>query len=357
MDLTDQLPLHGGDIIAASKRYDIPEDKWIDLSTGMNPEPYPMPEIPLEAFQHLPYLQDAFIQAAAAYYCSEQCIPIAGSQAAIQQLPGVLNPEKLPILLPQIGYKEHENYWAQHGASLSFYPSLENTPMVDTINASLQQNNQQHLLVINPNNPTAVLINKSQLLTWAETLAERAYLIVDEAFIDLTPEYSLLSDADLPANIIVLRSFGKFFGLAGLRLGFVFGHDDVLGKLQSKIGLWQVNGPAQFIATKAFKDKKWQAAARLRIIENATQTQELFLPLMRSLNVVTTYANGLFESYYMKYTQAVELADTLATKGILTRVVDIDGAHALLRIGTLSMLDGGDVSADFLRVQEVVGGL
>lgn len=339
-----ELPLHGGDIISAAKRYGIDEAQWIDLSTGMNPEPYAIPQIPVEAFYHLPYLQVAFLAAVAAYYHSENFLAVAGSQAAIQQLPQLLNPinaAAMPILMPELGYKEHEIHWARNTA-VQHYPSLDSENMIAAIDARLALDSRQHLLVINPNNPTAVLIEKSQLLTWAEKLADGAYLIVDEAFIDITPQYSLLSEQPLPDNIIVLRSFGKFFGLAGLRLGFIFAHQHLLNHLRQNTGLWQVNGPAQSIAIKALTDTRWQAQARINIAENAVQTRALFAPLMQSYTTKHCCENGLFSSYLLSRDDALMLADALALQGILTRVVEMDASQALLRIATMAGLNGGD---------------
>ena len=161
----------------------------------------------------------------------------------------------------------------------------------------------------------------------------------------------------MPANIIVLRSFGKFFGLAGLRLGFIFANADILQKLQSRAGLWQVNGPAQAIAIQALNDEAWQAKTRRRIIDNTAQTRELFHPLMRSLECEGSFINGLFCSYLLSRQQAVQLADSLAAKGVLTRVVEIDGQQALLRIASLAFISEGEVGANFSRVQDIVESL
>ena len=113
---------------------------------------------------------------------------------------------------------------------------------------------------------------------WAQRLPEGGYLIIDEAFIDLTPEQSVLQQ-HFCDNMLVLRSFGKFFGLAGIRLGFVFANAMLRQHLQERIGLWTVNGPAQEVAIAALRDSAWQSAAQLKIRRSASVTQEKLQPL------------------------------------------------------------------------------
>lgn len=327
-------PKHGGDIVSASAHYGIPLEDWLDLSTGINPESYPV-NIPVSAFEQLPYVHPEFIVASAHYYRSSQMIPVAGTQAAIQQLPYLL--DNFPVLIPQTGYQEHREHWQIHGASICEYPSLHQAEMIAFIDQALQAQPQQHLVVINPNNPTGVLLEKAQLLTWAKQLAHGAYLIVDEAFIDIFPEHSVL-DAELAPNVIVLRSFGKFFGLAGIRLGYCFADTGVLNGLRNRLGLWQVNGPAQVIATQALQDKAWQAQAMENIQKQAALMQHIFSPLMKTLTAylmesVAANKTNLFLSYAMRLAQAQSVSDYFARSGVLLRVVDLGHGQGLLRIG------------------------
>lgn len=334
LPLSLSLPLHGGDINSASERYNIPVEEWIDLSTGINPTPYPFTDIDAECFSRLPYIDPAFNQAVSGYYDCEKFVAVTGTQAAIQNLPSLL--KKLPILVPEVGYQEHAKHWAKFQAQLNYYPSLDTDTMLKSIDRQLAANNDQHLLVINPNNPTSVKISKSQLITWAQQLAEGAYLIVDEAFMDLTPQESVLTEKARPENIIVLRSFGKFFGLAGIRLGFVFANDLLLKALANALGLWQVNGPAQAIAIQAFNDKEWQSNAIESIAQYAAFTRQMFAPVFELLGVEACHHEGLFSSYTLARDQALWLNDKLAQSGILTRVVLLKNKKALLRVGVLS---------------------
>ena len=168
---------------------------------------------------------------------------------------------KLPILLPDTAYQEHDKNWQPAGQHRYFYPARCNNEASTFIDACLQQNSCRYLLVINSNNPTGLQFSVAQLLQWSQCLQGGGCLIVDEAFIDSLPTQSLLTEI-LLENVIVLRSFGKFFGLPGLRLEFVMGSEALLKTLGQKSVLWSINAPACHIAMKALADTAWQQQAR-----------------------------------------------------------------------------------------------
>jgi cobalamin biosynthetic protein CobC len=348
--LRHNLPLHGGDIETAAARYGIPLSNWIDLSTGMNPQSYPIPDIPVQAFQNLPYWRPDFLQAVENYYGYGIFVPVVGSQQAIQALPNMLiNESHGDVLLPAVGYQEHAKQWRNSGASLAYYSSVSVSDMCQDIDASLASNAAQHLVVISPNNPTAIEIDNEILCAWAEKLAAGSYLIVDEAFIDVGHQ-SLLTIGILPSNIIILRSFGKFFGLAGIRLGFVFANQAIVKKLKTIFGTWQINGPAQAISTIAMNDVHWQKMTRQQILINATVMKNLLNPLAKHFNFKGVMSASLFFSYAMSIDLALTLNDVLAKLGLLTRVVIIDENNALLRFGSIS----SDNDSAVQRIQDAV---
>lgn len=343
-------PLHGGDLVSASAHFGIPTDQWIDLSTGINPEHYPIDNLPLSSYCALPYLSDDFLSAATHYYtpayikkntCSSSkktpnhFLAVAGTQTAIQVLPTLL--PAFPILLPTVGYQEYRQQWQHRALPTHDYPSMDNDAAGLYIDQAIKQQPQQHVLVINPNNPTGITFSKEKLIYWANTLDSQAYLIIDEAFIDSTPDNSVLTNtlpSDMPNNMIVLRSFGKFFGLAGIRLGFIFANADIIQQLEKAIGIWQVNGPAQAIAIKALNDDVWQQSNRLAITKNAAFTQALCSTIQKKCG--RAIHSDLFSSYYFSRIQAEHINYQLALAGILTRVIVINDNHAILRIGVLS---------------------
>ena len=329
---------HGGDLVSASKQFGIPIEEWLDLSTGINPEPYPATEVPIEAFHRLPYLEDSFCDAVVSYYGSSQFLAVSGTQAAIQNIPSVLNQSALlPVLLPNVGYKEHELHWQTAGNPCRYYDALSNDSLFENIQSQLDGHLPQHLVLINPNNPTASNLTKHQVLALAEKVGKGGYVIVDEAFIDATPNESVLTFLEQIHNIIVLRSFGKFFGLAGIRLGFVFANSKILEALQSQLGIWQVNGPAQWLATRALVDTQWQEDATALLSNNAKSSRELLSSVFSEAEKTESLATPYFTSYPVSLNRAQTLFTQIAEEGVLTRVVDMGEGNALLRVGTFSI--------------------
>jgi len=324
--------IHGGDLQAATKQYGINKDQWIDLSTGLNPNSYPVNNIPSEVFSELPYLSNDLMHSAAKYYSHDSFIAVNGTQLAIQTLPSIL--PKFDILIPKLGYQEHALHWKKAGVKIQHYQATDQSFAVGEIDDLLAKNNARHLLIINPNNPSGLTFQPDQILSWAKQLQKGCYLVVDEAFMDLKPTGSVLN-AKMPDNIIVLRSFGKFFGLAGIRMGFVFAAKNILDQLKQKLGLWAVNGPAQYLAIQALKDERWQAQARIDIESSSIKSQRLFNPLFQSktLTVYKQTHQGLFSSYWLNSEQAKIVYQYFAYRGILLRVIPFDGKTALLRIG------------------------
>ncbi|WP_415897818.1 threonine-phosphate decarboxylase [Neptuniibacter sp. QD57_21] len=317
--------IHGGDLISASAQYGIPVEEWLDLSTGINPVPYPVPQISEHCFQQLPYQSAEFKAAVRSYYGAEG-VAANGTQQIIELLPAVLPSvsQELPILLPDCGYQEHRYSWQQHGRAINYYPATDQKAAEQRIEEQLNSGSAMHLLLINPNNPTGLKFTPEQTYRWAEQMQQGAYLIVDEAFIDLSPEQSALSDYDRfkqLGNILVLRSFGKFFGLAGIRLGFAFANPQILQQLQTELGPWAVNGPAQAVAIAALNDAKWQAEARQKICQNAQATRELWQPLFRKLDAELLSCDGLFLTAKLDAEKAKQIYKFLAEQGILIRLV------------------------------------
>ena len=240
---------HGGNLRDAARHHG--RDDWMDLSTGINPHGYPAPAPSPGAWLRLPEPDPALLAAACAYYRAPQLLPVAGTQAAIQALPRLRAPSRVAVSAPS--YAEHAHHWSQHGHLLRqvAYAGLEAAVDVSDV-----------VVVVNPNNPTGETIAPERLLDWATRLQARGgWLIVDEAFGDTTTALSVAMHAWQP-GLIVLRSIGKFFGLAGLRLGFVAAHDSLLRDLADLLGPWTISGPAQEIALAALTDSAWRHATR-----------------------------------------------------------------------------------------------
>jgi cobalamin biosynthetic protein CobC len=253
---------HGGDLREAQRHYG--GSDWIDLSTGINPIGYPVPPLAPDAWHRLPEPDPALAAAACAYYGAPAMLPVAGTQAAIQALPRLRAPSRITVAAPS--YAEHAHHWSQHGHSLR----QAGYPMLDAAVGS-----SDVVVVCNPNNPTGALVPPAVLLGWADELGARGgWLVVDEAFCDTAPELSVAAHAGRP-GLIVLRSVGKFFGLAGLRLGFVAAETSLLADLADLLGPWAVSGPAQQIGLMALRDSGWQQATAQRLARDGARLRAL----------------------------------------------------------------------------------
>jgi cobalamin biosynthetic protein CobC len=291
---------HGGRLAAAAREHGIPLERWIDLSTGIHPVGYPVPPVPVNCWLRLPEDEDGLQASAAAYYGTSLLLPCAGSQAAIQALPMLRARSRVGILSPT--YAEHAHAWQQAGHEVNPLESFTPETGLDV------------LVLANPNNPTGRIVDTTTLLQWHAKLAARGgWLVVDEAFMDATPEYSLAAHAGLP-GLIVLRSLGKFFGLAGVRSGFVLAWEELLQQLQEKLGPWSVAHPTRWVAQQALANRTWQAEQRLWLTEQSQRLDDL----LTRHGLPPSGGTGLFQ--WVETPDAADIHLRLARLGILTRL-------------------------------------
>ncbi len=291
---------HGGNLREAARRFG--REDWLDLSTGINPHPYPVPALAADAWHRLPEVDPRLEEAACAYYGAPRMLAVAGTQAAIQALPRLRPPSRVVVAAPS--YAEHAHHWGRHGHTLEqvSYPMLEQALAECEV-----------LVVCNPNNPTGEAIPPQTLMRWAGQLHARGgWLVVDEAFGDTAPALSLARHASRP-GLIVLRSVGKFFGLAGLRLGFVAAHQDLLAALQDLLGPWAVSGPAQSIAMAALRDTSWQHATQARLASGGQRMRVL-------LRAHGIEAGGTPLFHWWAHAQPEAFHEHLARNGIWCRL-------------------------------------
>ena len=331
----NQPLVHGGDLISASKASGIPLENWLDLSTGISPYAYPINSLPADAFTKLPYIDRSFIKSVKTYYGSDDFVALPGTQTAIHLLPNLLS--KLPVLLPDIGYQEHAQAWQKSGNTLDYYSAMDKKTAHQEIELKLNQNSGQHLVIINPNNPSTLCFTPQQLILWATKLENDAYLIIDEAFIDSSPQMSLIPylSNNVTNNIIVLRSFGKFFGLAGIRLGFMFASEDKLGLVEAHLPLWSVNGPALHLATLALNDAQWQTDHQNKLVESEQLTRTLF----EALAYHSCAHQRLFSSYTFPKKLALIIFECFYLEGILLRLIELSEDLSIIRIGRIKVED------------------
>lgn len=255
---------HGGNLREAAARFGRDPKDWIDLSAGLNPHGYPVPQMSASIWHRLPEADPRLLQAASRYYGAPSMLAVAGTQAAIQALPQLRAPSTVVVAAPS--YAEHAHHWGMHGHTLQqiAYTGLEARVAHCDV-----------MVVCNPNNPTGATVPPERLLAWAGQLAARGgWLVVDEAFGDTDPAMSVAAHSGQP-GLIVLRSIGKFFGLAGARVGFVAAEEALLARLADLLGPWTISGPAQQIAIAALGDASWQANATRKLAASGARLRAL----------------------------------------------------------------------------------
>ncbi|MGY3610332.1 MULTISPECIES: threonine-phosphate decarboxylase CobD [unclassified Bradyrhizobium] len=241
---------HGGNLDQAVQRFGGRVEDWIDLSTGINRQSYPVGEIEPKHWQTLPSRSDIelLLEAARqAYGTSASIVAMAGAQAAVQLLPRFAPRGRAHILAPT--YNEYAAVLSAAGWDVAEVPTLDALAGTDLA------------VVVNPNNPDGRRHDREDLLA---LLPRVGCLVIDESFADAVLELSLASEAGRP-GLLILRSFGKFYGLAGLRLGFVLGGERDIAVLSAMAGPWPVSGAAIAVGRRALLDREWAMATASRL--------------------------------------------------------------------------------------------
>ncbi|MEM9667426.1 MAG: threonine-phosphate decarboxylase CobD [Pseudomonadota bacterium] len=307
---------HGGALDLMRERFPDVTAPWIDLSTGINPWPYPDTDITPESLANLPTeaeclaCRDAMARAIGAP--KEAVVLAPGSELLIRLLPEIINPRTVAVLSPTYG--DHHAVWRRAGVEV-----------IETANPLDLADDVEAIVICNPNNPDGRIFSLEALEETRAQLARRGgWLIVDEAYGDLNPAQSLASLGGSD-GLIILRSFGKFFGLAGLRLGALIAPEDIRTTMMAHLGFWPVSGAALEIGIRAYADLDWQAKIRTELSEALARLKTLLLA--GSLDPVGS--TQLF--HYAKVEDAHSVWQHLAQHGIYVRRFDWSDCH--LRIG------------------------
>jgi cobalamin biosynthesis protein CobC len=296
---------HGGDLRAARQQFPDAPEPFVDLSTGINPHAYPVPRLPAEAFTRLPEPAAASrlsAVAAKAYGAPSPVHVVAapGTQILLPLVAALVPPGRAAVLAPT--YAEHVRVAALVGHTVTEVTDINHFKHVDLA------------VVVNPNNPDGRVVAKDVLLALADDLRPRGgLLIVDEAFMDVGPAGASLGEDVARGNIVVLRSFGKFFGLAGLRLGFALAAPEIAARLNASLGPWAVAGPAIAIGEVALADVSWAEGMRVSLRRGAQRLDEN----LTSAELEVVGGTSLFR--LVRTPAATELFHRLGHAGILVR--------------------------------------
>ncbi|MBB6410536.1 threonine-phosphate decarboxylase CobD [Mesorhizobium sangaii] len=296
---------HGGSLGRARALFPNAPLPFVDLSTGINPHSYPLFEFAATTLSRLPEAGRGheLVEIAASAYGAPSPVNVVaapGTQILLPRVASLIAPGKALVLGPT--YAEHARAAAIAGHAVTEVGDFEVLAKADLA------------VVVNPNNPDGRIIARVKLLELAAGLrAKGGLLVVDEAFMDVGPrEHSLAGDVG-QGGIVVLRSFGKFFGLAGLRLGFALSDAATVGRLDTQFGPWAVAGPALEYGIRALADIDWQDAMRASLAEASERLDALFGRFGAAVAGGTT----LFR--YLRLPDAADLFSTLGERGILLR--------------------------------------
>ena len=316
----DAFSRHGGRLAAARATFPGAPQPWLDLSTGINPRPYPAPRASRAEQARLPdpeALRSLEAVAARAFGAPPgRVAAVPGSEAVIRLLPDLLEAQSVAIAAATYG--GHAEAWRAAGRRITASPD-----------------DAKAWVVVNPNNPDGGRTSPDLLLS----SAGRRWTIVDEAFVETAPELSLAAQAQ--GRLVVLRSFGKFYGLAGLRLGFVVADERLVGRLKARLGDWPISADAIAAGLAAYADPDWADAARSRLARDAARLDRM----LTRAGLTGTGGTSLFRLARAQDARAVFLR--LAGAGVLCR--PFEDPH-LLRFG----LPGR--SADWARLEAALSG-
>jgi len=256
---------HGGGLDAAVATFGGGRSDWLDLSTGINPVPYPVGEIDLEAWTALPDsgAMDRLLGAARRFWNvpeGAEIVAANGASALIAAMPHVW--DGATVTIPSPTYNEHAAAFVANGWSVTRSGPADAT------------------VIVHPNNPDGRV---------RQTLDLATPLVIDESFCDVMPQESHVAHAT-SQGVVVLKSFGKFWGLAGLRLGFAICAPDVAQRLRDQVGPWAVAGPALEIGARALADEAWAHETRARLAADAARLDALVgWPLVGGTDLFRTY--------------------------------------------------------------------
>jgi cobalamin biosynthetic protein CobC len=331
---------HGGRLGAARAAYSQAPQPWIDLSTGINPKSYPAPRARGVTLNRLPdtgELSQLESVAAAAFGVrdSQRVVATGGTEPALRLLPYVLRQKAAIVAGPTYG--SHADGWEKAGVPARVVPDAE-------LESSIAD--QTALIVVNPNNPDGRLVGRDRLRQLHDAVASRGgVLVVDEAFAEVTPQASVadIAGTGVAEHLVVLRSFGKFYGLAGLRLGFVVGSPVVAARVRGMIGDWPVSVDALAAGLAAYADRQWTERMRVQLASAARRLDGL----LSRFGFEVVGGTSLYR--LVRAGDAPARFERLAAAGILTRPFQHDAT--LLRFG----LPGTPEA--WQRLEEALGGL
>lgn len=341
-------PKHGGDLLYWQRRVGDEALAWLDLSSACNREPWPVVDVPATLWNELPD-QTLLYKQATEYFGLRPNAIGAGSQHIIESLPALLaeRSQHKKVMVPKVGYQEHAFVWRKWGYDVAYYESIE----------VLLETAWHAAVLIHPNNPTGELYTEDDLQAiLAHAEAQQGFVIIDEAFIDPIGEESFLrkqSASDWPAALFILRSVGKFFGLAGARVGFAFCSSRWEVALNNLLGPWPVATPSLYLVGQAFDDKAWQSTVRRSLEQRKLAFVERVMPKFNTIfDSQDSQVTALFVTWRIdsqEYAQAV--FEMLHSVGVHTRL-----GEGWIRVAMPALAEMDTLDRALIRLLKSAGG-
>jgi len=254
---------HGGDPTLAGQLYGISGRNWLDLSTGVNPWPWPHAadlagKSRMDRFPGGQAIADLIAAAKTAYGASQAVATCAlpGTEILIHLMPFLIPGS---TVLAETTYRSYDQAWRSAGGQLPVIRADE----IGDLDAATS------VLLVNPGNPDGKVFAKDVLMALVKSRTNDAVVVVDEAYGEAEHGLSIVPDLAPDNPVLVLKSFGKFFGLPGLRLGFAFGNRRIVEQCADLLGDWPISAPAVDIGTAALADTAWQIDIRRRLAEQS----------------------------------------------------------------------------------------
>ncbi len=243
---------HGGSLDDARALFPQAPEPRLDLSTGLNPTAYPCPPVRIDRLPEPAAIVSLEREAARAFSLPSpaDCVAAPGT-GILMALIALLAGSDVAIVGPT--YVGHARAWFAAGARVYDVPDVE---------AALRTG-AATIVVTRPNNPDGRIIDLPD--------AAGRLLVVDEAFADLESCAADLTARAGRSGLILLRSFGKTYGLPGVRLAFAAGVDPLLGRLRAALGPWPISAHALAAGLAAYPDVGWRTRQAAQLVASAAQ--------------------------------------------------------------------------------------
>ncbi len=315
-DQIDAPIAHGGALSEAIAKHGGSASEWLDLSTGISPFTLPLPEFTSDTWRRLPEqgeVQRVCELAKRHYGGSVMPIAVPGTQSVIQLLP-FLTPNASEVAIVSPTYGEYQRAYQRMDVVID---------PVETLDAA-RGTRAGVAVLANPNNPDGRETPRDDIFGFVRAQRHRL-VVVDEAFADMRQDLSMAGAAGTEPNLVVMRSFGKFFGLAGLRLGFVFAEPGLARILSDRLGPWAVSGPALAVAAHAFSRGNLVSELRDKIEKAHAMTRS-------ALNMARVSIVGESELFFCcEVGDGAAVRELLASHKVLVRA--FDHSPSRIRIG------------------------